>query len=106
MKWTLMAREVVSVRPLPNLKVSVANSVFTLLSNPMGESTSWLEGLGHILRMDQTKMAKKNFVNKPEGRRRVGRPRLKRLEDVENDLRVVEPKVKRLMQIEKNGHLL
>jgi hypothetical protein len=42
-----------------------------------------LEGLGHAIRMDQTRVAKKLFENKTEGRRKVRRPRLRGLEDVE-----------------------
>jgi hypothetical protein len=34
--------------------------------------------------MDQRKVVKKIFDSKPEGRRKVGRPRLTWLDDVEN----------------------
>jgi hypothetical protein len=43
--------------------------------------------------MNQGMSVKKIFENKPEGSRRRGRTRLRRLEDVEKDLR--EMKVKR-----------
>jgi len=46
--------------------------------------------------MNQGRIVKKIFVNKPEGSRRRGRPRLRWLEDVEKNLR--EMKVKRLRQ--------
>ena len=43
--------------------------------------------------MGRGKIVKTIFESKPEGRRRMGRPRLRWLEDVEKDLR--EMKVKR-----------
>jgi hypothetical protein len=46
--------------------------------------------------MDQTKVAKKIFENRSEGRRKVVRPRLRWLEEVKNDLK--EMKVKRQRQ--------
>jgi hypothetical protein len=45
-----------------------------------------LEWLGHVTRMDQRRVVKKIFDSKPEGRRKVGRQRLRWLDDVENDL--------------------
>jgi hypothetical protein len=42
--------------------------------------------------MDQRREVKKIFDSKPEGRRKVGRPRLRWLDDVENDLRVMKIK--------------
>jgi hypothetical protein len=42
--------------------------------------------------MDQRRVVKKIFDSKPEGRRQVGRPRLRWLDDVENDLRVMKIK--------------
>jgi hypothetical protein len=50
------------------------------------------EWLGHVIRMDQRRVVKKIFDNKSEGRRKVGRPRLRWLDDVENDLRVMKIK--------------
>jgi hypothetical protein len=44
-----------------------------------------LEWLGHIIRMDGVCMAKKVFVSKPEGRRDIERPKLRWLDDVEDD---------------------
>jgi hypothetical protein len=52
-----------------------------------------LEGLRHMIRAAQRRVNKNIFESKPEGRRRVGGPRLRELEDAENDLR--ELKVKR-----------
>jgi hypothetical protein len=51
-----------------------------------------LEWLGHVIRMDQRRVVKKIFDSEPEGRRKVGRPRLRWLDDVENDLRVMKVK--------------
>jgi hypothetical protein len=42
--------------------------------------------------MDQRRVVKKIFDSKPEGRRKVGRPRLGWLDDVENDLIVMKIK--------------
>jgi hypothetical protein len=48
------------------------------------------EWLDHVTRIDQRRVVKKIFDSKPEGRRKVGRPRLRWLDDVENDLRVMK----------------
>jgi hypothetical protein len=48
-----------------------------------------LEWLGHIIRMDGARMAKKVFVSKPEGRRDIGRPKLRCLDDVEDDIKAL-----------------
>jgi hypothetical protein len=45
-----------------------------------------LEWLGYVIRTDQTREAKKIFATKSESRRKVGRPRLRWLENAENDL--------------------
>jgi hypothetical protein len=42
-----------------------------------------LERLGHVVRMEDTRLPKMVFNTKPEGRRGVGRPRLRWLDDVE-----------------------
>lgn len=57
-----------------------------------------LECLGKLIKMDQIIMANtgKNFENTIEGSRKRERPRLKWLEDVENDLKEII--VKRLRQ--------
>jgi hypothetical protein len=46
-----------------------------------------LEWLGHVIRMDETGSVKKIFEGKSEGRRGRGRPRLRWINDVEDDLR-------------------
>jgi len=54
------------------------------------KSLDWTE---HVVRLDRGRLVKKIFERKPEGRRRMGRPRMKWLENVERDLR--EMKVER-----------
>jgi len=46
-----------------------------------------LEWLGHVIRMNETRSVKKIFDGKLEGRRGKGRPRLRWINDVEDDLR-------------------
>jgi hypothetical protein len=46
-----------------------------------------LEWLGHIIRMNETRTVKKIFEEKLEGRRGRGRPRLRQINDVEDDVR-------------------
>ena len=46
-----------------------------------------LEWIGHIIRMNETRSVKKIFEGKLEGRRGRGRPRLRWINDVEDDLR-------------------
>lgn len=46
-----------------------------------------LDWMGHVVRLDHGRLVKKMFESKPEGRRRMGRPRMTWLEDVEGDLR-------------------
>ena len=43
--------------------------------------------LGHIIRMNETRSVKRIFEGKLEGRRGKGRPRLRWINDVEDDLR-------------------
>ena len=45
------------------------------------------ERLGHVIRMNETRSVKKIFEGKLEGRRCRGRPRLRWINDVEDDLR-------------------
>jgi hypothetical protein len=52
-----------------------------------------LEWIKHLIRMDNERVVKRIFENKLEGRRRMGRPRLRWLGDAEKDPR--EMKVKR-----------
>jgi hypothetical protein len=42
---------------------------------------------GHVIRIDQTGMAKDIFESKAKGRGKVGGPRLRWLEDIANDVR-------------------
>jgi hypothetical protein len=46
-----------------------------------------LELLGHVVRMDESRSVKKIFEGKLEGRRGRGRPRLRSINGVEDDLR-------------------
>jgi hypothetical protein len=46
-----------------------------------------LEWLGHVVRMEDAYLSKTVFNAKPEGRRGVGRPRLRWLDDVEADMK-------------------
>jgi hypothetical protein len=52
-----------------------------------------IEWLGHIQRMAREKGVKRIFEDKPGGRRRVGRPRLRWVDGVENDLRAMGVKI-------------
>jgi hypothetical protein len=51
-----------------------------------------LECLGHVIRMEDTRLPKMVFNAKPEGRRGVGRPRLRWLDDVEADIKALSIK--------------
>jgi hypothetical protein len=46
-----------------------------------------LEWLGHVVRVEEISLPKIVFNAKPEGRRGVGRPRLRWLDDVEADIK-------------------
>ena len=46
-----------------------------------------MEWLGYVIRMNETRCLKKIFEGKLEGRRDKGRPRLRWINDVENDSR-------------------
>jgi len=46
-----------------------------------------LEWLGHVSRMNETRFVKKIFEGKLEGRRGRGRPRLRWINDLEDNLR-------------------
>jgi hypothetical protein len=61
-----------------------------------------LEWLGHIIRMDGARMAKKVFVSKPEGRRDTGRPKLRWLDDVEDDIKALGTRRWRIKAQDRN----
>jgi hypothetical protein len=61
-----------------------------------------LKWLGHIIRMDGARMAKKAFVSKPEGRRDIGRPKLRSLDDVEDDIKALGIRRWRIKAQERN----
>jgi hypothetical protein len=46
-----------------------------------------LRWLGHVERMSEDRVIKELYLSKPEARRSVGRPKMRWLEDVEEDLR-------------------
>jgi hypothetical protein len=48
-----------------------------------------LELLGHVVRMEDTRLPDMVFNAKPEGRCGVGRPRLRWLDDVETDIKTL-----------------
>jgi hypothetical protein len=60
-----------------------------------------LEWLEHI-RMDGACMAKKVFVSKPEGRRDIGRPKLRWLDDVEDDIKTLGIRRRRIKAQDRN----
>ena len=60
-----------------------------------------LEWLGHVIRMNETRSVKKIFEGKLEGRRGRGRPRLRWINDVEDDLRKLGVKRLRTKALER-----
>jgi hypothetical protein len=60
-----------------------------------------LECLGHVVRMNETRSVKKIFERKLEGRRGKGRPKLRRINDVEDDLRKLGVKCWRTKALER-----
>jgi hypothetical protein len=59
-----------------------------------------LEWLGHVVRLNETRSVKKVFKGKLEGQRRV-RPRLRWINDVEEDLRKLGVKQWRMKALER-----
>jgi hypothetical protein len=55
-----------------------------------------LEWAGHVVRMSDDRTVRKVFVGKPDGRRKAGRPKLRWLDCIENDLKSIG--VKRWMK--------
>jgi hypothetical protein len=60
-----------------------------------------LEWLGHVIRMDETGCVKKIFEGKLEGRSGRGRPRLRWINGVEDDLRKLGVKRWRTKALDK-----
>jgi len=60
-----------------------------------------LEWLGHVVRMNETRSVKKIFEGKLEGRRGKGRPRLRWINDVEDNLRKLGVKQLRTKALER-----
>jgi hypothetical protein len=60
-----------------------------------------LERLGHVVRMNETSSVKKIFEGKLEGRISRGRPRLRSINDVEDDVRKLGVKRWRTKALER-----
>ena len=60
-----------------------------------------LEWFGHVVRMNETRYVKKIFEGKLEGRSGRGRPRLRWINDVEDDLRKLGVKRWRTKALER-----
>jgi hypothetical protein len=60
-----------------------------------------LEWLGHVIRMNEARIVKKIFEEKLEERRGRGRPRLRWINDVEEDLRMIGEKRWRRKALER-----
>ena len=56
-------------------------------SNRNNNKKRRLRWLGHVERMSKERVVKRLYQNTPEGSRSVGRPRLRWMDDVEEDLR-------------------
>ena len=62
-----------------------------------------LEWLGHVISMNETRCVKKIFEGKLEGKRSGGRPRLRWINDVEDDLRKLGVKRWRAKALDRVG---
>jgi len=60
-----------------------------------------LECLGHVIRVNETRSVKKIFEGKLEGRGGRGRPRLRWINDVEDDLRKLGVKQWRMKALDR-----
>jgi hypothetical protein len=65
----------------------IAASIFYTTAFPPSKCRSNM--LKYIIRMDGARMAKKVFVSKPEGRRDIGRLKLRWLDDAEDDIKAL-----------------
>jgi hypothetical protein len=83
---------------VPSIRNAEARGAFGSLHSEQQEYTAGkhivteikvrrLEWLGHVIRMEDIRLPKMVFNAKPEGRRGVGRPRLRWLDDVEADIK-------------------
>ena len=52
--------------------------------------------MGHVLRIEQERAARRILKGRPEGRRKVGRQKLRWLDKVEEDLKQLQAKIWRL----------
>jgi hypothetical protein len=60
-----------------------------------------MEWLGHVVRMNETRFVKKIFEGKLGGRRSRGRPKLRWINDVEDDVRKLGVKRWRTKALER-----
>jgi hypothetical protein len=60
-----------------------------------------LEWLGHIIRMNEARAVMETFEGKLEGRRGRGRPRVRWINDVEDDLRRIGVKRWRMKALDR-----
>jgi hypothetical protein len=65
-------------------------------------NTRTLEWLGHIIRKNETGSVKKIFEGKLEGRRDSERPRLRWIDDVEDDLTKLSTKPRRMKAVDSD----
>jgi hypothetical protein len=57
--------------------------------------------LGHVVRMEEDRMVKRIFDGNPGGRRKTDRPSKRRLDNVEDDLRLMKVKRWRIRATER-----
>jgi len=88
--WAYYCSKHVQERNIMQIKKFCALSWYLVVAAITKNSLEWV---GRVVRMDQARTVKKISESKPEGRRRTGKPRLRRMEDAGEDLR--DMKVKR-----------